>query len=730
MKIHFYMKRLTVALLIILPGLMIAQEGAESMKGTRNQIVLEHKVSPDNRTPMELRGDSVWLHYDDIENFDAWGFLISGEEYDIVSKWDAADITNYEEWVITKIKFIVVNDQPFIKVKVWEGSDYTEIYSQDVPEYEVNDWTEVVLDTPVDFDATKELYVGYYVDMTHTELGGFVTATDDGPPVDDYGNLCRWNGSWYSDFNNHNLRVLIEPNLNADFEADNTVICVGSSVNFTNLSTAEETYSWTFEGGTPATSTDENPTVTYNTPGTYDVTLEVYLNDDSDTETKENYITVLDLPDQTDTPDGESGVCTNQYYDFTTSPVLYAQDYEWEITPPTAGTLTVNDTLATLEVASDWTGDFTLRVRATNICGDGDWSDELEGTVYQSPEVFSLEGGGGYCAGTDGVELTLNGSETDTEYELFLGGETTGIVLEGTGSEISFGLVTDEGYYQAFASNANCDIAMMNQVQVWIDFVPLEPGTPEGPEVVCEETSSDYTSEGTDDADSYVWLLSPEAAGTLTANGLDATVEWDPEFFGVAAISLYGINECGDGNLSNELEVSVGTPAPVIAGQDLVCDWSEEFYEVEEHDGSTYTWEVTGGEIIEGQGTHMVTISWQGEGSGTVNVEEFTEGGCAGTAEEIEVMIDDCTGLSEMAEKSMVTVSPNPVTGSVLNITSDKNEENYRIKILDSSGQTLIDKFIRQGKNTIDVSVLPQGLYLLLVEDSGSNRQALKIVKY
>ena len=31
---------------------------------------------------------------------------------------------------------------------------------------------------------------------------------------------------------------------------------------------------WTFEGGSPSSSTFQNPTVTYNTPGTYKVTLE------------------------------------------------------------------------------------------------------------------------------------------------------------------------------------------------------------------------------------------------------------------------------------------------------------------------------------------------------------------------------------------------------------------------------------------------------------------------
>ncbi len=81
----------------------------------------------------------------------------------------------------------------------------------------------------------------------------------------------------------------------ADFIADNTNIFEGNNVNFTDLSTGNPTsWSWNFPGGTPATSTDQNPTVDYNTAGTYDVTLIATNDEGSDTETKLNYITVTD----------------------------------------------------------------------------------------------------------------------------------------------------------------------------------------------------------------------------------------------------------------------------------------------------------------------------------------------------------------------------------------------------------------------------------------------------
>lgn len=79
----------------------------------------------------------------------------------------------------------------------------------------------------------------------------------------------------------------------ADFLASSTSICTGNSIGFTDISTNQPTsWSWSFPGGTPSTSTTQNPTVTYSTPGTYDVTLTATNGQGSDVETKTMYIVV------------------------------------------------------------------------------------------------------------------------------------------------------------------------------------------------------------------------------------------------------------------------------------------------------------------------------------------------------------------------------------------------------------------------------------------------------
>jgi PKD repeat protein len=75
---------------------------------------------------------------------------------------------------------------------------------------------------------------------------------------------------------------------------------VGQTVQFNDISTGNPTsWQWTFEGGTPTTSTDQNPAVTYNSAGIFDVSLTVTNEDGQNTETKTGYITVIEIVEKT-----------------------------------------------------------------------------------------------------------------------------------------------------------------------------------------------------------------------------------------------------------------------------------------------------------------------------------------------------------------------------------------------------------------------------------------------
>lgn len=85
------------------------------------------------------------------------------------------------------------------------------------------------------------------------------------------------------------------PAVSAAFSSDNTTIFENQTIQFSDQSTGNPTgWQWTFEGGTPETSTEANPNVRYLRAGKYQVSLTVINGSSSYVITKEEYITVQD----------------------------------------------------------------------------------------------------------------------------------------------------------------------------------------------------------------------------------------------------------------------------------------------------------------------------------------------------------------------------------------------------------------------------------------------------
>lgn len=83
----------------------------------------------------------------------------------------------------------------------------------------------------------------------------------------------------------------------ANFTAFPTTLCASNTVQFTDTSANQPTsWKWSFPGGTPSTSTLQNPVITYATAGTYPVTETAINSQGEDSITVSHYISVNPMP--------------------------------------------------------------------------------------------------------------------------------------------------------------------------------------------------------------------------------------------------------------------------------------------------------------------------------------------------------------------------------------------------------------------------------------------------
>ena len=101
--------------------------------------------------------------------------------------------------------------------------------------------------------------------------------------------------SYWSSSNLSNTGANISTICSANFSTKTTFVCPNMNMVFTDESyNTPKTWNWTFPGGTPSSSTLQNPTIKYTTPGTYSVSLIVSDGNLSKSISKTNYIKVLD----------------------------------------------------------------------------------------------------------------------------------------------------------------------------------------------------------------------------------------------------------------------------------------------------------------------------------------------------------------------------------------------------------------------------------------------------
>lgn len=183
----------------------------------------------------------------------------------------------------------------------------------------------------------------------------------------------------------------------ANFTGTPTSILTGETVSFSDLSENEPTsWAWTFEGGTPSTSTAQNPVVTYNTSGSFDVTLVATNADGSDDKTRINYITVAasgNAPTANFEAD-EQAIIPNSTVNFTDLSENNPTSWDWTFEGGTPGTSNeqnpsvtyseVGNYDVTLKVSNDYGDDTMIKENYINVALGINYN-EIGLNVYPNP---------------------------------------------------------------------------------------------------------------------------------------------------------------------------------------------------------------------------------------------------------------------------------------------------------------------------------------------------------
>jgi autotransporter-associated beta strand protein len=204
----------------------------------------------------------------------------------------------------------------------------------------------------------------------------------------------------------------------------------------------------------------------------------------------------------------------NRYYTLTNGGVAlsnYNATFEFVAGDLDFGTNTSN--LLVGRYNSNWSYPAvgTLSATSAQALGVGGFG-EFVLAECRTPNVYSVIGGGSYCAGSSGVAVGLSGSDVWATYQLRLNGVNIGSPVSGTGSSISFGNQTAAGTYSVVATNISsgaCSQIQSGSVLITTEtsLTPAVSITVSPSSAVCTATAVTFTATPSNGGatPTYVW---------------------------------------------------------------------------------------------------------------------------------------------------------------------------------------------------------------------------------
>ncbi len=247
-------------------------------------------------------------------------------------------------------------------------------------------------------------------------------------------------------------------------------------------------------------------------------------------------------------------VCENSNASFSVTAAGSSPSYQWQVstnggssfTNVTNGGVYTGATTATLNAAGV---SFALNnnlyrciISGTAPCGAVN-SASAALIVNAAPALFTVTGGGAYCAGGAGVPVGLSNSTTGFNYQLLLNGINSGAPAAGTGSALSFGNKTAAGTYTVIASNniTGCTQTMTGSAAVVVNPLPgltftAAPYTRLYPGLVTTLTA---TATSTANPINYLWFKNNNQVNNA-ASSLQVTIAG----FGDYRVAVTDANGC------------------------------------------------------------------------------------------------------------------------------------------------------------------------------------------
>ncbi len=328
----------------------------------------------------------------------------------------------------------------------------------------------------------------------------------------------------------------------ANFSGTPNSMCPGGNVTYTDLSTnAAASWSWSFPGGSPATTAAQNPVVTYSASGTYDATLVASNIYGADTLLLSNYIVVNPSPSAY--AGADTAFCQGFSHVIGGSPAASggsgsSYSYTWTSSP--AG---FSSTLANPSHAPSANTSYFLTVTDSAGCQAYD-------TVLVTVNSLPPANAGADQSICQGGSASLNGTGGTS----YLWTPSGGLSCTTCANPSAMPAVTTT--YTLTAANAS-GCSSTDTVIVTVNNNPTPAITPGGPTTFCGGGSLNLSSSA---ASTYLW--SPGGATTQSINVTSS---------GSYYVTVSDVNGCT--GISPSTNVTVN-PAPVAnAGADVsICN--------------------------------------------------------------------------------------------------------------------------------------------------------------